>query len=125
MDDLTLSRQLDEVTALLDIATSPPLRQILWARKAGLERQVFDAYAKPRPRQRCDAETWAAITAGIRKRDGHKCAVCGTNEMRLNVHHLVTVQNGGGDNPQNLLTLCDDCHSIIHPWLGESHAETS
>ena len=47
MDDLTLSRQLDEVAALLDIATSPPLRQLLWARKEGLERQVFKAYAKP------------------------------------------------------------------------------
>lgn len=118
-----LGRQLDEVLALLDVAVSREIRQVLLARKATIERRIFDEYAAPRPRARCEPETWATIAAAIRQRDGHMCGMCGAEKVRLNVHHLVAVEYGGGDNPENLLTLCDDCHATIHPWLGGRDGE--
>ena len=47
-------------------------------------------------------------------RDGHRCRGkkgC-TNEI-LNVHHIET-RKTGGDAPNNLVTLCKDCHEAHH-----------
>lgn len=32
----------------------------------------------------------------------------------LNVHHIKPVSEGGGDEPENLITLCKDCHKEVH-----------
>nr|DAT25387.1 MAG TPA: NinG recombination protein [Caudoviricetes sp.] len=32
----------------------------------------------------------------------------------LNVHHIKFVCNGGGDEPENLITLCKNCHKKRH-----------
>lgn len=37
-----------------------------------------------------------------------------TNEIKLNVHHIKPVSQGGGDEPENLITLCVECHKEIH-----------
>jgi len=48
-------------------------------------------------------------------RDNHKCQNpnCKNKdkEMVLNVHHLKYRSLGGTDNPKNLITLCDKCHT--------------
>ena len=47
-------------------------------------------------------------------RDGHKCSHCGKSKDKiLNVHHLVSRQTGG-DRPDNLITLCRECHKDYH-----------
>lgn len=48
-------------------------------------------------------------------RDSHKCQApkCNHKDKVLNVHHIVSRQVGG-DRPNNLITLCETCHSKHH-----------
>ena len=48
-------------------------------------------------------------------RDGHKCVHCKgkSGDKILNVHHIESRQRGG-DAPNNLVTLCETCHSKYH-----------
>src|SRR5579864_2818514 len=48
-------------------------------------------------------------------RDGHRCQWCqGKSQDRiLNVHHIES-RKTGGDSPDNLITLCETCHDLIH-----------
>ncbi|MBR0482295.1 MAG: HNH endonuclease, partial [Firmicutes bacterium] len=48
-------------------------------------------------------------------RDGHTCRCCKgkSKDKRLNVHHLES-RKTGGDAPNNLITLCETCHSGYH-----------
>ena len=61
-------------------------------------------------------------------RDNFTCKMCGefhaakskygvylpVDDGKLNVHHIVPVSEGGGDEPENLVTLCVECHKKIH-----------
>ena len=44
---------------------------------------------------------------------GHKCAnpTC-RHILTLELHHIVWVKDQGGDDPDNLLALCPNCHSL-------------
>jgi len=48
-------------------------------------------------------------------RDQHKCQHCRgkSKDKILNVHHVET-RKTGGDSPDNLITLCETCHKLIH-----------
>lgn len=51
-------------------------------------------------------------------RDGYKCQCCGAHNtakkaIKLHVHHLES-RKVGGDAPDNLITLCEDCHKGYH-----------
>ena len=44
---------------------------------------------------------------------GYKCAnpTC-RHILTLELHHIVWVKNGGGNDPDNLVALCPNCHSL-------------
>jgi hypothetical protein len=44
---------------------------------------------------------------------GYKCAnpTC-RHILTLELHHIVRVKDGGANNPENLLALCPNCHSL-------------
>lgn len=48
-------------------------------------------------------------------RDGHQCRCCNgkSKDKVLNVHHIESRQTGG-NAPNNLITLCDTCHTGFH-----------
>jgi len=48
-------------------------------------------------------------------RDGHCCKApgCGSEHF-IAVHHLDPVALGGTDDPQKLITLCWNCHDLVH-----------
>jgi len=48
-------------------------------------------------------------------RDKHTCQWCKgkSKDPILNVHHIVS-RKIGGDRPDNLITLCEACHDLIH-----------
>ncbi len=50
------------------------------------------------------------IREEVLKRDNYQCTICGTNQKRLCIHHLVPVRLGGTDDLDNLTTVCDSCH---------------
>ena len=51
-------------------------------------------------------------------RDGHKCQCCkGKSKNKiLNVHHIES-RHTGGNAPDNLITLCETCHSNYHKGI--------
>ena len=51
-------------------------------------------------------------------RDGHKCQCCKgkSKDNVLNVHHIES-RKTGGDAPNNLITLCETCHTKYHKGL--------
>ena len=48
-------------------------------------------------------------------RDGHECQCCHgkSKDKVLNVHHIES-RKTGGDAPDNLITLCETCHTKYH-----------
>src|SRR5713226_5225139 len=48
-------------------------------------------------------------------RDGHVCQWCHgkSKDPILNIHHIES-RKTGGDSPDNLITLCETCHDLIH-----------
>lgn len=53
-------------------------------------------------------------------RDGYRCLSCGATRgegRRLQVHHTKPVSAGGDNAPENLETLCDDCHAGRHATM--------
>ena len=60
----------------------------------------------------------------VLRRDRNECRSCGQlcRKGEADVHHLVPRAAGGGDEPSNLITLCDGCHAARHPNLQGSLA---
>lgn len=50
----------------------------------------------------------------ILARDGFKCRYCGRSasedNVKLHVDHILNKNNGGDDDPSNLITACQDCN---------------
>jgi len=42
-------------------------------------------------------------------RDNHTCKKCGRRDL-LDIHHIQAVMDGGSNEPENLITLCNVCH---------------
>lgn len=50
----------------------------------------------------------------IIKRAKIGCAICGWNESRCDIHHIIERKNGGNDDVSNLIIVCPNCHRVIH-----------
>lgn len=57
----------------------------------------------------------------VLERDDSRCQRCGTqvtardeDGVDFQLHHLIPFAAGGPNHPDNLLTLCDDCHTRAH-----------
>ena len=53
------------------------------------------------------------VKAYVKALDGFRCWNCGTGE-HLQVHHIIQRKDGGSDRPENLITLCKECHTDHH-----------
>lgn len=116
----SLSLALDETQAMLDVCqTDGPFKQMLLLRRENLSAQIFEQEPERVDRPRCSFEVWELIRKAVLRRDRFQCQGCGAT-LGLNVHHIVPVSRGGEDDPRNLISLCNDCHAAIHPWLLEA-----
>ncbi|MFX0102155.1 MAG: RNA-guided endonuclease IscB [Candidatus Hodarchaeota archaeon] len=54
--------------------------------------------------------------ACVLHRDNYTCRHCKgkSGDKRLHCHHIVYKENGGSDEPENLVVLCKTCHSELH-----------
>jgi 5-methylcytosine-specific restriction endonuclease McrA len=66
-----------------------------------------------RPRVVLAPEKYGQLRIRTLQRDGWKCQRCGSS-LNLQVHHLRFRGRLGSDVPDNLITLCMDCHSNEH-----------
>jgi 5-methylcytosine-specific restriction endonuclease McrA len=66
-----------------------------------------------RPRLRLDSTSYGKLHRQVLERDGWHCQFCGSMQQ-LQVHHLKLRSQSGGDEEQNLITLCAECHARTH-----------
>ena len=65
------------------------------------------------PRSRLDPESYERLREQVLRRDGWRCQCCGSRS-NLEVHHQEFRSHGGEDSEQNLITVCTQCHSLVH-----------
>jgi len=64
-------------------------------------------------RLRLDSTSYCQLHRQVLQRDGWRCQFCGSMQ-NLHVHHLKFRSHSGGDEEQNLITLCAECHAQAH-----------
>jgi hypothetical protein len=65
---------------------------------------------------------WLKRRERVLARDNHECQACEISNERaeekygrgLHAHHIDPINNGGGHNVNNLITLCEGCHIQTH-----------
>ena len=57
---------------------------------------------------------WNRLRHFIFKRDHYRCRLCGRYTRNPVCHHIIPVRLGGTHSPNNLITLCPECHKKIH-----------
>ena len=69
---------------------------------------------RPEPsRLRLDPLSYEALRQQVLRRDGWRCQSCGTMS-NLEIHHKQFRSHAGHDSEENLITLCAQCHTLIH-----------
>ena len=66
-----------------------------------------------KPRLRLDADAYQQLCRQVLERDGWTCQCCGAMQQ-LQVHHRQFRSHSGNDSEENLITLCDHCHRVVH-----------
>jgi 5-methylcytosine-specific restriction endonuclease McrA len=65
------------------------------------------------PRLKLDSLAYARLRLEVLQRDGWRCQLCGSSKA-LQAHHKNFRSQLGDDSEQNLITLCDGCHKLMH-----------
>ena len=60
---------------------------------------------------------WTKVSAIIKREAGYACQKCGATGVPLETHHKIPVAAGGDSRRQNLIVLCEKCHSKEHGCL--------
>lgn len=83
--------------------------QLLKAQEQGLPSPQGTDYQKGEQLGFCNVREYVLF------RDGHKCRCCNgkSKDSKLHVHHIES-RKTGGDAPNNLITLCSECHAKYH-----------
>lgn len=59
--------------------------------------------------QRISASMWRKLL----EKYNYACAVCGAQDTRLELAHLIPLSRGGDVSEENLIALCPDCHLAL------------
>jgi 5-methylcytosine-specific restriction endonuclease McrA len=76
--------------------------------------------SQKRPRIRATLKLYAKMRRVVLERDGWRCQQCGTSR-NLDVHHMRRRSALGDDAEANLITLCRDCHQVLHTSAFSDH----
>ena len=93
--------------------------------KATLEIASFDIQKLINPEingveyQNGEQKSFFNVREFVLFRDNHTCQHCKgkSKNNRLNVHHIKHRSKGGSNRPNNLITLCETCHKLLHKGL--------
>ena len=58
---------------------------------------------------------WDKLRRIVYKRAKYTCQYCGERYQGINAHHIIALSKGGKNDLNNLICICDQCHSILHP----------
>lgn len=73
-------------------------------------------YRKSKGMNRIQQEQWNKLRWEVLTRDQftcYRCDKCSQKGRGLTPHHIIPRSQGGLDDPDNLITLCDPCHNYI------------
>lgn len=77
-------------------------------------------------RQRDDnyPPNWDDWSKWAKARAGSRCQNCGRGGygVELHTHHIILASKGGPTSPENLVCLCERCHSMMHPHMRTKYA---
>ena len=54
------------------------------------------------------------IRTYVLHRDKYACQLCGKKNVQFQLHHIIPRTQNGKDHPDNLITLCPECHTKVH-----------
>lgn len=60
-----------------------------------------------------NSDGWRALRSTVLERDNFECRGCGRRSRHNDVHHLFYRSNWTRAEPDDLVTLCRDCHNIV------------
>ena len=72
--------------------------------------------SQKRLRIRATPRLYAALRRVVLQRDGWRCQQCGSLS-NLDVHHVRRRSELGDDAEANLITVCRECHQMLHRSL--------
>jgi 5-methylcytosine-specific restriction endonuclease McrA len=84
-----------------------------WAVGPCRKSDMSDSILQKRHRIRAASVPYAKLRKEILARDNWRCQVCGRLK-NLDVHHMRRRSTLGEDLETNLITLCRECHQILH-----------
>ena len=98
------------------------LKKILPISKVVIEYSSFDIQKLKNPDiegeeyQNGEQKGFYNVREYVLWRDGHVCQNCKgkSGDVILEAHHIIHREDGGSDRPENLITLCDTCHTSYH-----------
>jgi 5-methylcytosine-specific restriction endonuclease McrA len=62
---------------------------------------------------RLETHSYRQLHRQVLERDEWRCQLCGSMKS-LEVHHNQLRSHSGSDVEDNLITLCDRCHWLVH-----------
>src|ERR1035438_528252 len=76
-------------------------------------RKCAEMIRPKKPPVRLDILAYEILRQQILQRDGWRCQSCGAM-VNLEVHHREFRSRSGEDSEGNLITMCAECHAILH-----------
>ena len=73
-------------------------------------------------KRRYARKAWKMLRRFVLDRDGWRCTKCG-RAGAMEVHHVKPIEDGGLDEPGNLVTLCRGCHIAEHRTEIDTHKQ--
>jgi 5-methylcytosine-specific restriction endonuclease McrA len=75
----------------------------------------------PKSTMRVEPTSYEKLRLQVLRRDAWRCQACGAMS-NLEVHHQTFRSRSGEDSDENLITLCDDCHRLVHAGKDSSES---
>ena len=81
----------------------------------------YERYGRDRETKKRYGSSWQKISKRYREQHPlcEKCLEEGRFRRAELVHHIVPIREGGGNDDENLMALCNSCHSEIHAKRGD------
>lgn len=57
-------------------------------------------------------DDWEKVKKQVKKRDKNRCVRCGKSNCILHVHHMIPYRIQKTNEFDNLITLCNSCHTV-------------
>jgi hypothetical protein len=84
-----------------------------WQKVAALKQMASESILHPKHSSPEEMRhDWDLLKGMATKRP---CFVC--FQITTHRHHIIQIQNGGSNEPENIIPICHECHCKVHPWM--------